>query len=151
MHGNGIGLLHNTDNADAILGPVLYVICLISIVLFFSVIEFLKTLDIKEKLWNALPFLVLALFPMYLLLGVCKWVDYYTTDKHWRIVKATVIKEKSYRGRGTTDYLYTVKTEDSTLQLSTTLKFKLDKVLYLKLCKTNLGMIIVDKYYDSMP
>jgi len=72
MHGNEIGLLHNTDKADAILGPILYVICLISIVIFFSVIKFLKTLNIKEKLWNALLFMVVALFPMYLLLGVCK-------------------------------------------------------------------------------
>ena len=152
MHGNEIGLLHNTNKADAILGPVLYVACLIFILLFFRVIKFLKTLNIKEKLWNALLFLVLALFPMYLLLGVCKWVDYYTTDKHWRPVKATVInKQESYGGRGTTNYLYTVTTEDSTIRLSTTLRFPLEKVMYLKLCKTNLGMIIVDRYYDSIP
>ena len=50
-----------------------------------------------------------------------------------------------------TDYLYTVKTEDLTIRLSTTLSFPLEKVMYLKLCKTNLGMIIVDRYYDSMP
>ena len=143
--------MHNTDKADAILGPILYVACLISILLFFRVIELLKTLNIKEKILIALIFLVLALFPMYLLLGVCKWVDYYTTDKHWRLVKATVlIQEESYSGRGTTNYLYTVKTEDSTIRLSTILRFPLKKVMYLKLCKTDLGMIIVDRYYDSI-
>ena len=49
-----------------------FIIGWFSIVIFFSVIKFLKTLNIKEKLWNALLFLVLALFPMYLLLGACK-------------------------------------------------------------------------------
>jgi hypothetical protein len=152
IHGNEIGLLHNTHKADEILVPILYVPCLISILLFFRVIELLKTLNIKEKILTTLIFLVLALFPMYLLLGVCKWVDYYTTDKHWRLVKATVIiQEKSYGGRGVTNYLYTVKTEDSIIRLSTTLRFPLEKVMYLKLCKTNLGMIIVDRYYDSIP
>lgn len=152
LHGNEIGVLHNTDKADAILGPVLYVACLISLVLFFKVIEFLKTLNIKEKLLNALAYLVLALFPMYFLLGVCKWVDYYTTDKHWRVVKATIINIPWSSGsRGTTHYLYTVKTENSTIELSTTLRFQLGKVMYLKLCKTNLGMIIVDRYYEAIP
>lgn len=152
MHGNEIGLLHNTDKADTILAPILFVVCLTSIILLFRVIEFLKTLNVKEKIISALAFVVVSLFPMYFLLGACKWVDYYTSDKHWRIVKATVIKEKkSFNGRGTTDYLYTVKTEDLTIQLSTTLRFTVDRVMYLKLCKTNLGMIIVDDYYHSMP
>lgn len=152
MHGNEIGLLYNTDKADTILAPILFVICLLSMILFFKVIEFLKTLNVKEKLISALAFIVVALFPMYFLLGACKWIDYYTTDKHWRIVKATVIKEKkSSNGRGRTDYLYTVKTAHSTMQLSTTVRFTVNEVLYFKLCKTNLGMIIVDDYYDSMP
>ena len=153
IHGNEIGLLRNTHKADAILGPILYVACLIFILLFFRVIEFLKTLKIKEKILTTSLFLVLALFPMYVLLGVSKWVDYYTTDKHCRLAKATfIIQEESYGGRGATNYLYTVKTEDSTIiRLSTTLRFPLEKVMYLKLCKTNLGMIIVDRYYDSIP
>lgn len=134
------------------LAPVLYVICLIFIVRFFSLKEFFKTLTVKEKLWNALAFLLLAGLPMYVLLGASKWVDYYTTDKHWRVVKATIINIPwSSSHRGTTDYLYTVKTGDSTIELSTTLRFPPGKVMYLKLCKTNLGMIIVDRYYDSIP
>ncbi len=152
LHGNEIGEFQNTDKADAKLYPILYVACLIPILLFFRVIELLKTLNIKEKILTALIFLVIPLFPMYLLSGVCKWVDYYTTNKHWRLVEVTIINKIEFHGsRSPTNYLYTVKTKDTTIDLSTTLKFPVGKVLYLKLCKTNLGMIIVDRYYDSMP
>jgi hypothetical protein len=43
--------------------------------------------------------------------------------------------------------LYDVKIRDTTIELSTTLNLPIEKVLYLKICKTNLGMIIADEYY----
>jgi hypothetical protein len=152
LHGNELGEFRNTDKADAKLYPILYAACLIPILLFFKVFELLKTLNIKEKILTALIFLVIPLFPMDLLSGICKWVDYYTTNKHWRLVEATIVHKKEFHGaRAPTDYLYTVKTKDTTIELSTTLKFPVEKIFYLKLCKTNLGMIIVDRYYDSIP
>jgi len=85
---------------------------------------------------------------MLLLSGLCKWVDYLTSNKQWKVEKATIVnKIRSTYGCGPDTYLYDVKIRDTTIELSTTLNLPIEKVLYLKICKTNLGMIIADEYY----
>ena len=123
IHGNEIGLLRNTHKADAILGPILYVACLIFILLFFRVIEFLKTLKIKEKILTTSLFLS-------------------------RVIGSHPVNAFPSRdgvvNPGFREHLcfFAKKFLPS---------FPLEKVMCLKLCKTNLGMIIVDRYYDSIP
>jgi hypothetical protein len=86
---------------------------------------------------------------MLLLAGLGKYVDYYTTNKQWRLEKVTIINKSSNgASRGGTTYLYTVKIKDFTIQLSSKVNCSVEEVLRLKICKTNLGMIIADKYYD---
>jgi hypothetical protein len=146
MHGNEIGEFRNTHKANAKLDPILYVVC--SIPLFVFLRKRLQELRGKDRILTIILIMILALLPMFFLSGVCKWVDYLTSNKQWKVEKATIVnKIRSTHGRGADTYLYDVKIRDTTIKLSTTLNLPIEKVLYLKICKTNLGMIIADEYY----
>ena len=143
-----LGQFRNTDKADAKLEPGLYVICLAPILLFLR--KGFNELTLKLKVFTVIVSMVVALLPMLLLAGLGKYIDYYTSDKHWTIENVTIINKSSNGGgRGGTTYLYKVKIKDSTIQLSSQLNCPIDQMLHLKMCKTNLGMIIADKYYDK--
>jgi hypothetical protein len=87
--------------------------------------------------------------PMLLLSGLCKYIDYYTTDKHWTKENATIInKSSSGGGRGGTTYLYKVQIKDTTIMLDSKLNYPIDEVLHLKMCKTRLGMILGEQDYE---
>ena len=148
MHGNDLGQFRNTDKADVKLEPVLYVICLTPILLFLR--KGFNELTLKLKVFIIICSMILALFPMYLLAGLGKYMDYYTTDKHWTIEEVTIINKSSNGGgRGGTTYTYRVQIKDSTIQLFSQINCSIDQVLHLKMCLTNLGMIIADEYYDK--
>lgn len=147
LHGNDLGQFRNTDIADAKLEPVLYMVCLIPILIFMR--KGFNELTLKLKIFSIICCIVVALIPMLLLAGLGKYVDYYTTNKQWRLEKVTIINKSSNGGgRGGTTYLYTVKIKDSTIQLSSKLNCPVQEAMRLKICETNLGMIIADKYYD---
>ncbi len=146
MHGNKIGQFRNTDKADATLYPVLYIVCLIPLLIFFGKTP--KEFSLKDKILTRIMILILAIFPTFVLSGLGLWIDYYITNKQWKVEEVTIMnKSTKSHSRGTSTYLYNVKTRDTTIELSTTLNFPIEKVLYLKICKTNLGMIIADEYY----
>ncbi len=146
LHGNELGQFRNTDKADATIEPVLYIVCLAPIILFFR--KGFNELTLKLKIFVIICSMVVALLPMFLLAGLGKYIDYYTTNKEWKIENVTIInKSSSGGGRGGTTYLYTVKIGDSTLKLSSQLNCNVEEELHLKMCKTNLGMIIADEYY----
>jgi hypothetical protein len=148
IHGNELGRLRNTDQADAKLDPVLYVICVTPILLFIR--KGFNELTLKLKIFIIVCCLILAAMPMLLLSGLCKYIDYYTTDKHWTIENATIInKSSSAGGRGGTSYLYRVNIKDTTIMLHSKLSYPIDEVLHLKMCKTRLGMIIAEEYHDQ--
>jgi len=146
LHGNELEEFRNTDKADATLEPVLYVVCLTPIMIFIR--KGFNELTLKLKIFVIIFSMVVALMPMFLLAGLGKYIDYYTTDKEWKIENVTIItKSSNGGGRGGTTYIYTVKMGDTTLELSSRLNCKVEEVLHLKVCKTRLGMIIAEKYY----
>ena len=150
VHGNDIGAFRNTDQADARLYPVLYVICVTPILLFVFKKKILNGLSLKLKIFTVIYAMVTALMPMFLLSGLGKYIDYYTTDKHWTKENATIInKSSSGGGRGGTTYLYKVQIKDTTIMLDSKLSYPIDEVLHLKMCKTRLGMIIAEEYNDQ--
>jgi hypothetical protein len=145
MGGNELGQFRNTDQADAKLDPVLYVICVTPILLFIR--KGFNELTLKLKIFIIICSLILAAMPMLLLSGLGKYIDYYTTDKHWTKENATIInKSSSGGGRGGTTYLYKVQIKDTTIMLDSKLSYPIDEVLHLKMCKTRLGMIIAEEY-----
>ncbi|MGN6265997.1 MAG: hypothetical protein ACTHM5_10000 [Ginsengibacter sp.] len=148
LHGNDLGAFRNTDQADAKLDPVLYVICVTPILLFIR--KGFNELTLKLKIFIIICSLILAVMPMLLLSGLGKYIDYYTTDKHWTKENVTIInKSSSGGGRGGTTYLYRVKIKDTTIMLDSKLSYPIDKVLHLKMCKTRLGMVIGEEYHDQ--
>ena len=150
LHGNDLGAFRNTDQADAKLDPVLYVICVTPILLFIFIRKILNGLSVKLKIFTIIYAMVAALMPMFLLSGLGKYIDYYTTDKHWTKENVTIInKSSSGGGRGGTTYLYRVKIKDTTIKLDSKLNYPIDKVLHLKMCKTRLGMVIGEEYHDQ--
>jgi len=145
-----IGRLRNTDQADAKLDPVLYVICVTPILLFIFIRKVLNEFTLKLKIFIIICSLILAAMPMLLLSGLGKYIDYYTTDKHWTKEDVTIInKSSSGGGRGGTTYRYRVKIKDTTIMLDSKLSYPIDEVLHLKMCKTRLGMIIAEEYNDQ--
>jgi hypothetical protein len=150
MGGNELGQFRNTDQADARLDPVLYVICVTPILLFIFIRKVLNEFTLKLKIFTVILSMVVALMPMFLLSGLGKYIDYYTTDKHWTKEDVTIInKSSSGGGRGATTYLYRVKIKDTTIMLYSKLSYPIDEVLHLKMCKTRLGMIIGKEYHDQ--
>jgi hypothetical protein len=148
IHGNELGRLRNTDQADAKLDPVLYVICVTPILLFIR--KGFNELTLKLKIFIIICSLILAAMPMLLLSGLGKYIDYYTTDKHWTKEDVTIInKSSSGGGRGGTTYRYRVKIKDTTIMFYSKLSYPIDEVLHLKMCKTRLGMIIGKEYHDQ--
>ena len=148
MGGNELGQFRNTDQADAKLDPVLYVICVTPILLFIR--KGFNELTLKLKIFIIICSLILAAMPMLLLSGLGKYIDYYTTDKHWTKEDVTIInKSSSGGGRGGTTYRYRVKIKDTTIMLYSKLSYPIDEVLHLKMCKTRLGMIIAEEYNDQ--
>jgi hypothetical protein len=144
-----IHAFRNTDQADARLDPVLYVICVTPILLFIFIRKVLHEFTLKLKIFIIICSLILAAMPMFLLSGLGKYIDYYTTDKHWTKENVTIInKSSSGGGRGGTTYRYKVKIKDTTLMLDSKLNYPIDEVLHLKMCKTRLGMVIGEPYYD---
>src|SRR5690348_18359904 len=79
LHGNDLGAFRNTDQADAKLDPVLYVICVTPILLFIR--KGFNELTLKLKIFIIICSLILAVMPMLLLSGLGKYIDYYTTEK----------------------------------------------------------------------
>lgn len=146
MHGNEIGQFRNTDKVDATLYPVLYVVCLIPLLIFFGKTP--KEFSLKDKILARIIILILAIFPMLVLSGLVLWIDYYTTNKQWKVEEVTIMnKSTQSHSRGPDTYLYNVKTRNTTIYLNSSLNFPVEKVLSLKICKTNSGMIIGDQYY----
>ena len=146
MHGNEIGQFRNTDRVNAILYPVLYIVCLIPLLTFFGKMP--KEFSLKDKIVAKIVILIVPIFPMFVLSGLGLWIDYYTTNKQWKTEEVTIMdKSTQSHSRGSSTYLYHVKTSDTTMCLDSKLNFPVGEVLYLKICKTNAGMIIADQSY----
>ena len=153
IHGNEIGDFRNSDNLDARLYPGLYVlcsICSIPVFVFIKIGELFKTLNLKEKILTIVMIIVLNLLLMFLLSGIALYVDYYTTNKHWKVEKVEFTSKETYGGgKGGETYRYFVKINDAILMFDADVDIPVPQVLNLKICKTDLGMIIANRDYDS--
>jgi len=145
MHGNKMDEFHNSEKADAFLWPVLYVCSLAVLLMLLPIKKILKEETLKEKIKMTVVIVVLSCFPMFFLSGLIKYIDYYTTDKKWKPISASIIsKEKRGGGRGSPTYYYMINTEDTTIELSSKHNYPVGQKLDLEICRTNLGVVVAN-------
>lgn len=145
MHGNEMDEFHNSEKLDAFLWPVLYICSVTILLIILPIKKILKKESLKEKIKITVIIVVLSCFPMFFVSGLIKYIDYYTTDKKWELIDAYIIKKRETHGsRGPTTYYYTIKTADTTIELSSNHKYPVGQKLDLEICRTNLGVVIAN-------
>ncbi len=136
---------HNSEKVDAFLWPVLYICSLTILLILLPIKKILKEESLKEKIKITVIIVLLSCFPMFLLSGLIKYIDYYTTDKKWELINASIIKKRETRGsRGPTTYYYTINTDDTTIELSSNHNYPVGQKLDLEICRTNLGVVVAN-------
>ncbi|MEX6689343.1 hypothetical protein QTN47_17675 [Danxiaibacter flavus] len=145
LHGNELDDFQNSNDTDAFLLPILYFCSAVPVFIFIG--KRIKNLTVKDKVFMTIILMMITLLPMYLLSGLIKYVDYYTTNKQWKLIKASIVNKSSTGGgRSHTVYTYTIKSGDSLITLYSPLSYPVGQNLHLKICKTNLGITVANNY-----
>lgn len=117
IDGNEIGDFHNSNKTGLILLPLLYIGSIVG--LFLLIRKKIKGQNFKYRFFTIICVMLLAVLPMGLIAGAIKYMDYYTTNKKWRLFKGFIIeKSQSNYQRSHTIYYYSIKSSDTTTKFS---------------------------------
>jgi hypothetical protein len=103
----------------------------------------------SRKIFFIVVMLILNSITMLFISGIIKFVDYYTTNKSWKHVDVIIIEMRRVSSGRHQEHTYTVKSKDTTLELSSTLYRHVGQQLSLEICKTNLGVVVANEIYNK--
>jgi hypothetical protein len=140
-NGNEIGDFQSSDRTDIVLLPLLYMRSLIAI--FIPIRRRIKGQNLKYRIFTIICVAMIAGLPTFVVSGAIKYVDYYTTNKTWKVLKGVITGKHVTPGRRSHSiYTYSIKTVDTIYRFSSVFRYSLGQELHLKICNTNLGITV---------